>query len=358
MVASAVVFPLLAEPTTISPPSSARSTTAGSCRWRSGSSATPKGTGHRSGPIATSRPGCRACTSLNDTSSGSGGRTGDRTPDPRSAAAASSTAASSASSSVAAVPSLGAVATGSPARRWSGSSATTDSARCAWARRGRTGPRGLEADRRRWASPNEATPADRRRNRRRVANPDHTARLVSVEHAERYPQVDVGQDALVDRPAGALRCEHQVDAEATAPLGDVDDAVDELRDLGDQGGELVDDDHQRRRSAVGIDAPERSEVGRPSFEHAHAPVQLRSERDERPLGQPPIEIGDRAHRVGGGSETARWTRRPCSRRRAGSPATVGCRRPGRRPAPRGARSSRSHSYHRSTRAARRPPGPR
>ena len=42
-----------------------------------------------------------------------------------------------------------------------------------------------------------------------------------------------------------------MDAEAAAPLGDVDDAGDEVGDLLDERGELVDDDHQRGRGVVG-----------------------------------------------------------------------------------------------------------
>ena len=53
-----------------------------------------------------------------------------------------------------------------------------------------------------------------------------------------------------DRPGRALRGEDEVDAEAAAALGDVDHAVDELRHLLHERGELVDDDHQRRRRLV------------------------------------------------------------------------------------------------------------
>ena len=69
---------------------------------------------------------------------------------------------------------------------------------------------------------------------------DDVGRLGPVEHPQGDAQVGVGADAVVDRAVRALGGQHQVHAEAAAPLGDVDQGVEEAGELGGQRGELVD----------------------------------------------------------------------------------------------------------------------
>ena len=126
---------------------------------------------------------------------------------------------------------------------------------------------------------------------------DHGGRFGTVEHAQRDPQVRVGQDVLVDRTRRPLGGQDEMDAEAAAPLGDVDDAGHELGDLLHQGRELVDDDDQRRRCLVGRDLEHLGEVLRPALHHPHAPVQFGAQRRERPQRQFGVEVRDVADRV-------------------------------------------------------------
>ena len=81
-----------------------------------------------------------------------------------------------------------------------------------------------------------------------------------VRHAQRDAQVGVGAQVVLDDARRALRRHDQVDAERPAALGDVDDAVDELGHLARERGELVDDEHERRRG-VGVAAASRARAG-------------------------------------------------------------------------------------------------
>ena len=69
------------------------------------------------------------------------------------------------------------------------------------------------------------------RDARGVGRADHVRALGRLVDAQRDAQVRVRADVLADDAARALGREHEVDAEAAAALGDVDDAVDELGDL-------------------------------------------------------------------------------------------------------------------------------
>ena len=75
-----------------------------------------------------------------------------------------------------------------------------------------------------------------------------------VVQPEGEPQVGVGADVVADDARRALRRQHEVDAEAAAALGDADERRHERRQLGGQGGELVDDDDEpRQRRPAGAD---------------------------------------------------------------------------------------------------------
>ena len=61
--------------------------------------------------------------------------------------------------------------------------------------------------------------------------PENVLRIVRVRHAQSNAQVRVRSKVLLDDSRGALCREDEVQAKGTPALGDVDDAVDELRDL-------------------------------------------------------------------------------------------------------------------------------
>ncbi len=81
-----------------------------------------------------------------------------------------------------------------------------------------------------------------------LARADHVVGVSLVGHPQCDAQVGVGPQVVLDHAGGPLGGEHEVESERPPALGDVDDAVDELRHLGDERGELVDDDHEARRA--------------------------------------------------------------------------------------------------------------
>ena len=72
------------------------------------------------------------------------------------------------------------------------------------------------------------------------------AAVVLVGHPERDPQVGVGADLRGHHAAGPLGRQDQVDAQRPAALGDADQALHEVGQLGGEPGELVDDQDQPR----------------------------------------------------------------------------------------------------------------
>ena len=120
-----------------------------------------------------------------------------------------------------------------------------------------------------------------------------------VGDPQRDAQVGVGPDVVVDDAARALGGQHEVDAERSAPLGDVDDAGDELGHLLLQEGELVEDDEQVGGRGGEVLALEVDEVlGAVLAQDLLPAAQLGVERDERPVGEVGVEVGEEADGVG------------------------------------------------------------
>ena len=95
-------------------------------------------------------------------------------------------------------------------------------------------------------------PGVRTRERRRLVVTDDVTGVGNVLQPQREAQVGVGADVVADDAGRALRGQHEVDAEAATALGDADERREERRQLGGQGGELVDhDDEARQRGAAG-----------------------------------------------------------------------------------------------------------
>ena len=195
------------------------------------------------------------------------------------------------------------------------------------------------------------------RDRRGVRYPDHRRRLGCREHPQGDAQVGVGKDVVVDRTGRPLRREHQVDAEAAAALGDVDDAGDELGDLLGERGELVDDDHQRRWCQVRRVVTQLVQIAGASVEQAHPVIELGAQRDECPAGELGRQVAD----------TPDGVRQRCERCCRGTALVVHeqerqqCRRMARRarrPTPAAVRSCRSRTCRRSARGGRRQRGRR
>jgi hypothetical protein len=120
-------------------------------------------------------------------------------------------------------------------------------------------------------------------------------------HAQGDAQVGVGADGVVDAPLRALGGEDEVHPERTSPAGDVDQGVDEAGKLGDERGQLVDDDHQPGeglgRAADG--ALVRDEIGGRGGAQGALPVaDLGFEAAEHAGGQVLVEVGDHADDVG------------------------------------------------------------
>ncbi len=114
-----------------------------------------------------------------------------------------------------------------------------------------TDPAALEGHQRRGAAAHEGAAGLVLLDPGGVGGVDDVAAVVLVGDPQRDPQVGVGADVGRDHATGSLGGQHQVDAERAAALGDGDQAVHEVGQLGDHAGELVDDQHQPRDRAAG-----------------------------------------------------------------------------------------------------------
>ena len=127
---------------------------------------------------------------------------------------------------------------------------------------------------------------------------EHVVAVRLVGHPQGHPQVGVGAQVVLDDAGRTLGGEDQVQAERPTPLGDVDHAVDELRDLLDERGELVDDDDQARRRGDLAPALELDEVlGLVLGEDVLAVPQLGRQRRQGPAHQVRGQVGDQADGV-------------------------------------------------------------
>ncbi len=116
--------------------------------------------------------------------------------------------------------------------------------------------------------------------------------------AQREPQVGVGPDVVVDHARRTLRREHEVHPETPAALGDPDQRRDEVGQVDGEGRELVDHDGEAWQRRCTADRPMAGEVGGAGLpEQPLASMQLGLEADQRPGGEPVVEVGDHPHRV-------------------------------------------------------------
>ena len=119
-----------------------------------------------------------------------------------------------------------------------------------------------------------------------------------VGHAQGHAQVRVGAQVVLDDARRALGGQDEVQAQGAPALGDVDDAVDELGDLADQGGELVDDDDQARRALrVALLLQGDQVLGALVVEQVLAVAQLGPQRGQRPAHHGRGQVGDDPHRM-------------------------------------------------------------
>ncbi len=148
------------------------------------------------------------------------------------------------------------------------------------------------------ARAHEAAARQRPCDPRRDGIADDVRALGCLGHAQRDAQVRVRADVVAHDARGPLRRENEMDPEAAPALGDVDDAVDELRDLALEGRELVDDDHERRGRDIGMAPLELDEVfDAVLVEDLLALAQLGVEREQRAPDQVGVQVGHHPHRV-------------------------------------------------------------
>ena len=257
------------------------------CCWSRGRSARPKGIGGRgvgrfprigvwsrlsarfarcsttigtlaarppSRPLAARPPDSRSST---PSRSGSGGSQGLRISGRPSSALASLIARTRSARSVATLTSSSTSSTGPPVRPSSGRSSQSISAMSDGAARVAAGtpadPRALERDQRGVAEPRVGAAREGLGDLRGGGGLDHVVGVAGVGDAQRDAQVGVGLDLRADHAGGALRRQDEVYAERTTTSGHVDQAGDEVGQLGGKRRELVDDDQQpRHRLVVGL----------------------------------------------------------------------------------------------------------
>ena len=135
---------------------------------------------------------------------------------------------------------------------------------------------------------------------RGVGGVDHVGRVLLVGHPQGDPQVGVGLDLGRHHAGRALGGEDQVYAERPAPAGDVDQAVDEVRQLLHHRGELVDHQQQTRHRFVvgGLGRQVVVDVLRVGVcQLVLAATKFGAERFQRASGQVAVEVGHHADRV-------------------------------------------------------------
>ena len=164
--------------------------------------------------------------------------------------------------------------------------------------------RGLEGQELRGACPGHRSSRDAGVERRRHRGPEHVGAVGLVRHPKCQAQVGVGPQVVLDDAGGALGGEDQVEPEGAAPLGHVDHPIHELGHLLDQGGELVDDDHQAGRR-LGITGALQLEqvLGPLAVEDPLAVPQLGGEGAQRASHQVRAQVGDQTRPYGAAART-------------------------------------------------------
>ena len=132
---------------------------------------------------------------------------------------------------------------------------------------------------------------------RSVRRTDDARRVGLVEHPQADSKVGVRPDVVVHRSRRALRREDQVDSEAPPPLREVDHAGHEIGDLLHQGRELVDDDHQAGRDAVGGHVGQLGEVLGVCSEQVHSTIELGPKAGQGAEAERFVEVRHRTHVV-------------------------------------------------------------
>ncbi len=136
-----------------------------------------------------------------------------------------------------------------------------------------------------------------------VGRVDDIGRLTGVGHAQGDPKVGVGADLGRHDTTRPLSGQQEVNAEGTAPLGDVDEARHEVGQVAHHGREFVDDDEQSGDRCVGR-VPARQVLvvldvlGVGGGEDVLAPLQFRAQRFQGAFDKVCVEVGDHAHGVG------------------------------------------------------------
>ena len=114
---------------------------------------------------------------------------------------------------------------------------------------------------------------------------------LGVGDAQRDPQVGVGPDLRGHDAARPLGGQDQVDAERAAALGDVDQAGDEVGQLADHRGELVDDDDQPGHRRQGRVSPRAGRRSRRCPWRPPPPAGARGDAARRPATPAPARPG-------------------------------------------------------------------
>ena len=75
---------------------------------------------------------------------------------------------------------------------------------------------------------------------------DHVDGIRCVLHSQRDLEFGIGPNQIAHNTGGSLCCEDQVHAETASALRDVDQRVDEVRQLGSERRKLVDNNQEPR----------------------------------------------------------------------------------------------------------------
>ena len=148
--------------------------------------------------------------------------------------------------------------------------------------------------------PRVGAPRDRGRDVGRVGGLDDVLGVILIGDAQGDAQVRVRLDLSRDHTRRPLSRQHQVHPERAPTSGDIHQARHEVRQLGDQGRELVNNDHEPRHGLIaglhgGHVVLDVLRV-RPR-QLVLATAQLGAQGLQSPGGQVPVQVRHHTHRV-------------------------------------------------------------
>jgi hypothetical protein len=154
--------------------------------------------------------------------------------------------------------------------------------------------RRLKRDEFRRTEPGDGPAWPRSRDRRSIGRADDIDGVVFVGHTQGNAAAGIGSDVVGDHTSRALCSEHEMNTEASAPLGNTYEGVQKVGEFRGERGELIDHNQQAgQRLPRRLDGTKGCDVlGADRSEPVLAVSQLGLQAVQGPSSQRLIEVGD------------------------------------------------------------------